>query len=385
MIMVPRSEKLPRFAEFFCGGGMVRAGLPGWECAFANDIDPMKCTAYRENFGGDALIEGDIAHVSDDALQQRIDLYWASSPCQDFSLAGKGAGLEGARSGVFGTWISRIAPLIAAGHAPKIIAFENVTGLVTRREGRDFLSVVSDLQRLGYLVGALSIDAARFVPQSRPRLFVICIREDAVPPDLAGAEPSEPFHTPALRRFRERHAAEIGDRWRWWSLPEPTEPRRELVDCVEWTGPHRWLSEPEIQHLLGMMSPPSRDRVTAARRSGEPRIGMLYRRGRPDAEGRIRQRAEVRFDGLAGCLRTPSGGSSRQTMLLIDGDETRARLLSAREAIRLMGLGDGYRIPERYNAAYKVAGDGVVAPIVTYLDRHLFQPVLARTRAVIAA
>ena len=103
---------------------------------------------------------------------------------------------------------------------------------------------------------------------------------------------------------------------------------------------------------------------------------MLYKRGRPDADGRNRQRAEVRFDGLAGCLRTPAGGSSRQTILFVKGNETRARLLSRLEASRLMGLPDSYQMPEGFNQAYKVAGDGVAVPVVRYLDETLFQPLL---------
>jgi len=92
----------------------------------------------------------------------------------------------------------------------------------------------------------------------------------------------------------------------------------------------------------------------------------------------VRQRAEVRFDGVAGCLRTPAGGSSRQTVLLVHGNQIKARLLSRREVARLMGLPASYRMPERYNDAYRIAGDGVVVPIVKYLDEHVFQPVLLK-------
>ena len=74
-----------------------------------------------------------------------------------------------------------------------------------------------------------------------------------------------------------------------------------------------------------------------AQRSGQRWIGALYRRTRVENGVKV-QRAEVRFDGVAGCLRTPSGGSSRQYILLVEGDKIRSRLLSARETARLMGL-----------------------------------------------
>jgi DNA (cytosine-5)-methyltransferase 1 len=96
-------------------------------------------------------------------------------------------------------------------------------------------------------------------------------------------------------------------------------------------------------------------------------------------------RAEARFDGLAGCLRTPGGGSSRQFLLWIEGPETRSRLLSAREAARLMGLPDDYRLPRRYNDAYHLIGDGVAAPVVRYLSENLLRPLLAAQDGVALA
>ncbi len=78
------------FLEFFAGGGMARLGLGrGWRCLFANDLDPAKCAAYRANFGGEELVEADIAGLSArDLPAARADLAWASFPCQDLSLAG---------------------------------------------------------------------------------------------------------------------------------------------------------------------------------------------------------------------------------------------------------------------------------------------------------
>ena len=110
---------------------------------------------------------------------------------------------------------------------------------------------------------------------------------------------------------------------------------------------------------------------------GRPMIGTIYKRGRPDDQGQVRQRAEVRFDGIAGCLRTPAGGSSRQTLIFVDGPSVRMRLLSAREASRLMGIPQTYHLPASYNDAYKISGDGVVVPVVKHLKDHLFDRLLA--------
>ena len=96
------------------------------------------------------------------------------------------------------------------------------------------------------------------------------------------------------------------------------------------------------------------------------------------------QRAEVRFDGLAGCLRTPRGGSSRQTLVVVENGQVRSRLISAREGARLMGLPDGYRLPKAATGALHVIGDGVAAPVVRWLAGEILEPLLAAPRTVAA-
>ena len=105
-------------------------------------------------------------------------------------------------------------------------------------------------------------------------------------------------------------------------------------------------------------------------------VGGVYKRTRLDEAGRKQQRAEVRFDDVAGCLRTPSGGSSRQAILVVDGPVVRSRLLSARETARLMGLPDEYVLPRTYNEAYHLTGDGVAVPVVRFLAHHIIEPLI---------
>ena len=102
-------------------------------------------------------------------------------------------------------------------------------------------------------------------------------------------------------------------------------------------------------------------------------VGTIYKRTRVQ-DGKKGQRAEVRFDGISGCLRTPAGGSSRQTILVVEKDTIRSRLLSVREAARLMGLPDSYWLPERYNDGYHVMGDAVVVPVVAWLENYILHP-----------
>jgi DNA (cytosine-5)-methyltransferase 1 len=103
-------------------------------------------------------------------------------------------------------------------------------------------------------------------------------------------------------------------------------------------------------------------------------VGAVYKRTRRDVDGEKVQRAEIRFDDVAGCLRTPAGGSSRQTVIVVEGERVRSRLISARETARLMGLPDTYVLPPRYNDAYHLTGDGVVVDVVRHLNEQIFLP-----------
>lgn len=158
------------FYEFFCGGGMARAGLgTPWLCTFANDFDAKKALSYEANWGPDQLKICDVASLRPTDLPGQADLAWASFPCQDLSLAGNGAGLEGGRSGTFWSFWTQIKSLASERRAPSIVALENVCGALTSHEGKDFAAIGSALAEAGYRYGAVVVDAAHFVPQSRPR------------------------------------------------------------------------------------------------------------------------------------------------------------------------------------------------------------------------
>jgi DNA (cytosine-5)-methyltransferase 1 len=375
------------FAEFFSGGGLVRSGLgEGWVARFANDIDPKKCRAYRQNFGDECLFEGDIADVSVDFLNQDIDLYWASSPCQDFSLAGHRRGLNGQRSSAFFPWISLVKQAVTLGFGPKIIAFENVSGLISSNSGADFRAVIASFQDLGYRVGALEIDAKLFLPQSRQRMFVVAVRSDI---DLGhapiGRSPKLPFHSDRLVNFTKTLSQKEIENWIWWDIDAGLQPKVALADCLEKDVSEGWLPKQEVARYFSMMSPLHQQRIRDIQAQGQSVVGTIYKRGRADETGQIRQRVEVRLDGLAGCLRTPGGGSSRQTVAFVTPKETRMRLLTAREAARLMGIHDSYVLPNAYNEAYKISGDGVAVPVVRYLAASIFEPVLCAPKVILAA
>lgn len=379
----------PCFYEFFAGGGMARAGLgPGWRCLFANDFDAKKAASYRENWGGDVLHVGDVAQVTTAQLPGCADLAWASFPCQDLSLAGVGAGLKGGRSGSFWPFWELMEALRREGRAPRTIVLENVCGALTSHGGKDFEAICRALASENYRFGALVIDAAQFVPQSRPRLFIVAVREDVqTPASLVAGEPAadSPFVSRALRVSHAQLPEEIAAHCLWWRLPTPPLRNTHLTHLVlDAPADVSWRSQDETQALIDMMSAANLAKIDAALRAGRRIVGTLYRRTRWQDGVKV-QRAEARFDDLAGCLRTPAGGSSRQFVLVVEKGRVRARLMSARETARLMGLPDDYRLPEKYNDAYHLTGDGVVVPVVRHIAAHLLEPLLNRGRVREAA
>lgn len=372
---------MPSFYEFFAGGGMARAGLgPAWTCLFANDVDEMKAASYRANWGGDDLWVGDVAKLRPEQLPGTADLAWASFPCQDLSLAGSGAGLTGERSGTFWPFWKHITRLRDKGRAPATIVLENVNGAITSHGGRDFSAIMSALSEGGYRCGAIVVNAAHFVPQSRPRFFVIGVREDLNIPDEQRSEgPSDAWHPQALRKAHAQLPDAASANWIWWNLPEPALRISGLADVIEERPSGvKWHTADETKRLLSMMSDTNTAKVNAAKRCGRRIIGTIYKRTRADGpNGAKVQRAEVRFDDVAGCLRTPAGGSSRQTIIIVDGDTARSRLLSPREAARLMGLPDDYTLPEKYNDAYHLVGDGVAVPVVRFIAECILEPIIS--------
>ena len=370
------------FLEFFAGGGMARAGLgPAWRCLFANDFDPLKARTYRANWGEDDLRVGDVWDLEAADLPGHADLAWASSPCQDFSLAGARAGLGGGRSSAFFGFWRLVEALDRQGRAPRAVVLENVGGLLSSRGGADFAAVCALLAQRGYRFGAVEIDAAALVPQSRPRVFVVAAR-GSVPPGLAGAPGV--FHTPAVRQAHDRLPAALKSLWQWWRLAAPPVRNARLADLLEPDAAAVWRTEGQTLALLAQMNPLHRARLDAARAGGERVVAAVYRRIRREGGQRV-QRAELRLDGLAGCLRTPGGGSSRQFLVVAEAGRIASRLLTAREGARLMGLPDHYRLPGSQSAALTVVGDGVAVPVVRLLSEQLLEPLLLAPAAIAAA
>ena len=325
--------------DFFAGSGLVSFALARWfKTVWANDISADKFRVYAANLPSEVFSLGSIEDVRGGGVP-KADLSWGSFPCQDLSLAGKTEGLAGARSGLFRQWIRVMGEM---SRLPPVAVAENVVGLLSLEGGRHYLKVHEALASLGYRVGAIVLDAVRWLPQSRKRVFVVAARADV---DVRQLSANGPLwcHPESVM-----NVAGLAKDWIWWRLPEPPPRSITLEDIVDFTLP----CDPPNQtgHLLGLLSCRHKEFVSAAVQSGAKRVFPGYRRTRNH-----RQMLEIRNDGIAGCLRTPRGGSSRQTLLLVENGAVRSRLLSARETAALMGA-PSFHLPGSYNDAYMAMG-----------------------------
>jgi DNA (cytosine-5)-methyltransferase 1 len=350
----------PPFLEFFAGSGLVAQGLKRYfQAAWANDICDKKAAVYAANHGSKHFHPGSIADVSGATLPS-ASLAWASFPCQDLSLAGLTGGIHASRSGLVWQWLRIIDEMPSR---PPVLVAENVAGLMSVAGGDHYRTLHQALVKRGYRVGAMLIDAARWVPQSRPRIFIVAVDAgSAIPSRLVSTAPNW-LHSDAVCK-----AAEGLDGWVWWNMPEPSARKKNLSDIVEWDAP---FSAPETDSRnISLISPRHRDRLNALPKSKAFAMPG-YRRTRNG-----KQVLELRFDDLSGCLRTPEGGSSRQIIVIKKGGDLRSRLLTVREAARLMGAPETYKIPGSYNDGYKAMGDAVAVPVARWLAKHLLLPLV---------
>ena len=343
--------------DFFAGSGLVSAGLSSdFRTVWANDISQKKALVFNANNDGGVLQVCPIENVSGGVLPA-VDLSWGSFPCQDLSLAGDIKGLYASRSGLFWQWLRVMDEMP---DRPSMVVAENVVGLVSAAGGKYYIAVHNELVKRGYMVGAVMLDAANWLPQSRKRIFVIGVKKGVDIRELTSSSATWCHPEPVIKV-----AKKLAD-WVWWKIPQP-ECRKPILDeIVDFDSP---CDSASLQsHKLSLVAKEKIDKIKELSR-GCRRAFTGYRRTRNH-----KQVLEIRTDGMAGCLRTPCGGSSRQILIIADNGKLRTRLLTVRETARLMGVPDSYMIPGSYNDGYMAMGDAVAVPVVEYLSSQLLAP-----------
>ncbi len=375
-----RRTRSLRALDFFAGSGLVTEALRfAFDVVWANDICPKKRAVYAANFGDDHLNGESISRIDGRNLPS-ADVAWASFPCQDLSLAGAMRGMQSesrTRSSLYYEWI-RVLDEMAEVDRPSVLCVENVVGFLVSKGGASFRDAYWSLRERGYMAGAFILDASPFVPQSRPRSFLVAVREGVEREDLSAEHPAPGYHGKSVVTAFD--AANDPEGWVWWNLPPVPDRCFTLADIVEWDAPRD--SPEKTEKLFSMLSDLNRTKLDAVLAAESRTAGTGYKRVRSERDGRKRQRFELRFDGKAGCLRMPTGGSSRQILVLVEDGAVSTRLLTVREAARLMGVRDSYCIPGGYNEGYGAMGDAVAVPVAQWIAHHLLLPLTQRTARV---
>lgn len=359
-------------AEYFAGIGLVRMGLQpyGWQVLFANDISAKKHEMYAGFFPNDEgqYVCSDIFKVNPVDIPHTT-LATCSFPCIDLSLAGNMNGmLNGAHSSAFWGFVQ---VLKAQGkESPPFILVENVPGWLHSNEGQDFRVTIQALNELGYACDVFTLDALRFTPQSRLRVF------------LVGTKCDVPITTAELILTRSKSLlsdqlkcsviANKDLRWFYNNIPEPpplrTHGLSQIIEPIS-DADGRWWSEIEVQRHLAMMKPAHCERVAQLADAGKTSYRTFFRRRR---EGQ--QRAEVRDDDLAGCLRTAVGGSGKQFLIRVGQGKIKMRAMTPREYARLQGVPDQYPISVEGVQALTGFGDAVCVPAISWIAEYILNP-----------
>ncbi len=362
-----------KVAEFFAGIGLVRVGLESrnWRVIYANDIDLNKHQMYSDHFGNDdeAFDLRDVKDVRGFDIPD-VTLATASFPCNDTSLAGSRKGLKGEKSSTFWEFIRILSEM--ADRRPPIVMIENVTGFLTSGSGKDFAAALQALNELGYLVDTFQLDAANFVPQSRKRLFIIGILQALWPWESCRHDPDEAMSSTRPRKLVQFIRSNSSVKWLIRRLPCPPEMKNSLKDCVDDIPDDSplWWSAQRAAYLLAQMNPEHRLKAQTMIDDDQYNYGTVFRRVRKEVT-----RAEIRNDGLAGCLRTPRGGSARQILFRGGKGGFRVRLLTARECARLMGASD-FNIKVHESKALYGFGDAVAPPVIEWISIYYLEPLI---------
>jgi DNA (cytosine-5)-methyltransferase 1 len=374
-IQSPTAPRL-RAAEFFAGIGLVRTALEqaGVDVVFANDIEPVKQRLYSANHPDEHFVLADVRDICGSDLPD-IHIATASFPCTDLSLAGNRAGLDGSESSMF--WeFARILDEMDD-RRPPVILLENVPSFATSRGGGDLADALRELNRLGYVCDVFLMDASWFVPQSRPRLFVVGSTRSAEPGNDEALTPS-PLRPKWLLDFMGRNS-DLS--WCDMATPVPVPTQETLHSVVERLRPMdpRWWEGERMARFQQSLSPIQAGRLETMQQSRRKVWATAYRRTR-----RGRAMWEIRPDALSGCLRTPRGGSSRQALVEASRGQWRVRWMTPREYARLQGA-DGYELADvTENQALFGFGDAVCVPVIAWIARHCLRPAAESAEALSA-
>lgn len=279
-----------------------------------------------------------------------VDLVCGGVPCQDWSVAGKRAGIQGARSGLFFDWCDRIADFPVR---PRWLLFENVPGLLAAANGRDFAVVLRTLVVLGYGLAWRVLDARYFgVPQRRRRVFIV---------GHSGGEPG-----PAVRALGAGGEGDLeAGECSWQGSPAGTGSGAEIAGSLT-RRYGKGVNSTVDERALVVNAP-------LDRQAGGPDDNSAQADLIPVRSFAQNQRGELRESEIAPQL-TAGGGKPGQGYPAMRAGST-VRRLTPVECERLMSWPDGWtavdgdRTPD--GKRYAACGDGVVSNVSEWIGRRI--------------
>lgn len=325
------------FIDLFAGIGGIRIGFEavGGRCVFTSEWNDFAVRTYRENFGDEHTIAGDITKVGASEIPEH-DVLLAGFPCQPFSIAGVSKKNALGRPHGFecttqGTLFFDVARIIAA-KRPYAFLLENVKNLLSHDRGNTFRVIRDTLEKeLGYTIHWKVVDGSCFVPQHRERILIVGFREKT---DFAWDALRHPASAPVLSSILHREDGSepnLGhDGSKYFEVSKHGVQKKYTLTTHLWTYLKNYAKKHRAKGNgfgYGLVGPHDIARTLSARyfKDGSE---ILIRQGR----------------------RNP-------------------RRLTPRECARLMGYGDAFRIPVSDTQAYKQFGNSVVVPVMREVAR----------------
>lgn len=371
------------FAEFFAGVGLVRTALEDseWECTFANDLDPKKLDIYEKNFSTSEFVLDDIWNIKASDIPKDVALFTASFPCVDLSVAGNRDGLNAKRSGTFWAIIDLLKKRRTTGQAPEFVLLENVYGFLTTNGGSELKQALKALNEVGYLVDVFVVDAKHFTPQSRVRIFVVAVDAQSENPEIIRRTRPDVFSSwkatidfadENLRPKRLLDFIMKDEECDWFTFETNRLPARNtnLEHVVErYPDDHEiWWTGERHEKIISQIPTLQMKYLDTCKSNDFHSYGTIYRRMRKG-----KSTAELRIDGIAGCLRTPKGGSSKQILAQAGRNKILFRLLTPREYARLQGVKDSFILSPKDTNSYLAMGDAVCVPAIRWIAENYFR------------
>ena len=366
------------FIELFAGIGLVHEALSplGWQAVLANDNDPRKVRAYKANFPDVPFDERDVRLL--DLLDYPAPrLVTASFPCIDLSQAGNRQGLNGEHSSLVRTFLEKVAVLADGGKKPEFLLVENVPNLLSIHNGSALEEILRTMAAMGYGFDVLQIDAKHFTPQSRNRVFIVAV-------DLERHRlPRRAFPNDHLRRHKFAEAYRRNPDLPWFFFDFPPLPSREisLRDIMERVPEDStvWWDKEQTDYFWSLVEHDHKARLETLLEGRRRHVFTAVRRLR-----RRRKREQifnVRFDGLASCLRTPRGGSSTQYVITIEDGILKGRRLTALESARLQGVclpesAPDFQLIGSETDIRFAFGDAVCVPAIRWVVEHSIEQLI---------